>query len=135
MLKSLSRNVRYLEALVAKVIDENANLQTAVRIKLEHRALNLWPLVEALIHDLHPVAGTDSTRLSNMGVECWITDNVEGIPQELLEQVFDKRETDFEKAGRTGLGLAIVKSFIEAHDGKVSVESTKGSGSTLRHSG
>jgi len=66
MLKSLSRNVRYLEALVAKVIDENVNLQTEVGIKLEQRALNLWPLVEALIDDLHPIAGTDSTRLSNM---------------------------------------------------------------------
>jgi signal transduction histidine kinase len=32
---------------------------------LERRRFDLWPLVEALIHDLHPVAGTDSTRLIN----------------------------------------------------------------------
>ena len=32
---------------------------------MERREFDLWPLVEALIHDLHPVAGTDSTRLIN----------------------------------------------------------------------
>ena len=29
------------------------------------REFDLWPLVEALIHDLHPVAGTSSTKLVN----------------------------------------------------------------------
>jgi len=68
------------------------------------------------------------------GVECRITDNGEGIPEELLEKVFEKGETDLENPGGTGLGLAIVKTFIEAHGGKVSVESKKGSGSTFRFS-
>lgn len=65
MLKSLRRNVQHLEGLVGKVIEENTNLKTEVGIKLERRELDLWPLVEALIHDLHPVAGTSSTRLVN----------------------------------------------------------------------
>jgi len=179
MLKSLRRNVKHLETMVAKVIDENANLQTEVGIKLERRVLDLWPLVEALIHDLHPIAGTGSTRLSNMvpadlvvyadasllrrvmqnlianaikytprgevvigardlgaetGVECWISDNGEGIPEELLEKIFDKGETDLENSGGLGLGLAIVKTFVEAHGGKVSVESAKSLGSTFRFS-
>lgn len=65
MLKTLHRNVRQLEALVGKVLEENSNLQTEIGIKLERRSLDLWPLVEALIHDLHPVAGTSSTLLVN----------------------------------------------------------------------
>jgi two-component system, OmpR family, phosphate regulon sensor histidine kinase PhoR len=65
MLKTLRRNVQHLEALVAKVLEENTNLETEVGIKLERREFDLWPLVEALIHDLHPVAGTWSTRLIN----------------------------------------------------------------------
>ena len=65
MFKALTRNVKHLEALVGKVIEENTNLATEVGVKLERRAVDLWPLVEALIHDLHPVAGTDSTRLTN----------------------------------------------------------------------
>lgn len=65
MMKSLRRNVVRLEGLISKVIDENANLQTEIGVKLERRGFDLWPLVEELIHDLHPVAGTDSTRLIN----------------------------------------------------------------------
>ena len=65
MLKALGRNVQYLERLVAKVLDENVNLQTEIGFKLERREVDLWSLVETLIHDLHPVAGTSSTRLVN----------------------------------------------------------------------
>ena len=32
---------------------------------MERRELDLWPLVESLVHDLHPVAGTSSVRLLN----------------------------------------------------------------------
>lgn len=65
MLKSLARNVHQIGALVAKVMEENANLQAEVGVKLERREFDLWPFVEALILDLQPVAGTDSTELMN----------------------------------------------------------------------
>ena len=65
MLKALRRNVQHLEGLVGKVLEENTNLQTEIGVKLERREFDLWPLVEALIHDLHPVAGTASTQLIN----------------------------------------------------------------------
>ena len=179
MLKALHRNVQQLEELVGKVLEESANLQTEVGIKLQRRAFDLWPLVESLIHDLHPVAGTVSTQLINrvpddlvvyadasllrrvfqnlianaikytprgeviIGareldaadvVECWVSDNGTGIPEELLEKVFDKGETDPENEGGMGLGLAIVKTFIEAHGGQVTVESKEGVGSTFQFS-
>jgi signal transduction histidine kinase len=63
--KTLNRNVQHLQNLIDKVLQENTNLETEVGLKLERRRFDLWPLVEALIHDLHPVAGTDSTRLIN----------------------------------------------------------------------
>jgi len=65
MLKALRRNVIHLEKLVNKVIEENANLKTEVGLTLERRQTELWALVEGLIHDLEPVAGTASTRLIN----------------------------------------------------------------------
>ena len=65
MLKTLGRNVQHLQRLVEKIIEENTNLRTETGIKLERREFDLWPLVEALIHDLHPVAGTGSTQLIN----------------------------------------------------------------------
>jgi len=179
MLKALRRNVQQLEGLVNKVLEENANLQTEVGVKMQRRAFDLWPLVESLIHDLHPVAGTASTQLSNSvpedlvvyadadllrrvfqnlianaikytprgeviigaqepgeegTVECWVSDNGAGIPEELLDKVFDKGETDPADEGGTGLGLTIVKTFIEAHGGMLTVESKTGIGSTFRFS-
>lgn len=65
MLRALRRNVDRLEGMVSKILQENANLETVTGIHLERRDLDLWPLVEALVHDIHPVAGTDSTRLVN----------------------------------------------------------------------
>jgi two-component system, OmpR family, phosphate regulon sensor histidine kinase PhoR len=64
-LKALNRNVRHLQDLIAKVLEENTNLETELGVKLHRRRFDLWPLVEALVHDLRPVAGTDSTRLVN----------------------------------------------------------------------
>ncbi|HEX2655759.1 MAG TPA: HAMP domain-containing sensor histidine kinase, partial [Xanthobacteraceae bacterium] len=65
MLRALSRNVQQLERLVNKVLEENTNLKTEIGTKLERREMELWALVEALIHDLHPLAGTASTLLIN----------------------------------------------------------------------
>ncbi|MEB0136349.1 HAMP domain-containing sensor histidine kinase [Actimicrobium sp. CCC2.4] len=65
MLKTLHRNVQHLSSLVANILDESTNLQTGSGVTLKCRHFDLWPLVEALIIDLHPVAGTGSTRLLN----------------------------------------------------------------------
>jgi signal transduction histidine kinase len=65
MLKSLHRNVRYLDGLITKVIEDNSNLVTETGVKLERRSFDLWPLVQNLIQDLHPIAGTESVRLIN----------------------------------------------------------------------
>lgn len=177
MLAALRRNVLYLDALVSKVMEENSNLVTEVGVKLERRSLDLWPLVQNLIHDLRPIAGTGSVQLKNeipdelvvyadasllrrifqnlignaikytprgeviiggrelgdeSGVECWVSDNGTGIPDELIGKVFDKFQTDPEQEDGSGLGLAIVKKFVEAHGGKVTVEREEGLGTTFR---
>jgi signal transduction histidine kinase len=65
MLKTLRRNVRQIEALVEKVLKESAHVQTEAGVKLERREFDLWPLVQAVVHDLNPVAGTNGTQLLN----------------------------------------------------------------------
>lgn len=64
-------------------------------------------------------------------VECWVSDNGAGIPASRIDSVFRPLETDPARDG-IGLGLAIVKTFVEAHDGTVTVESVEGRGATFR---
>ena len=65
MLKSLRRNVQQLEGLVRKVLEENTSLQTDAGVRLERRRFDLWPMVEALLDDLHAVANTAQTQVLN----------------------------------------------------------------------
>ncbi len=62
-------------------------------------------------------AGTDEVRL-------WVRDSGPGIPEELLERIFDRYVKG--KAGRRGLGLAIAKQIVEAHGGEIGVRSQPG---------
>lgn len=65
LLRTLRRNVRSIEGMVTTVLKESDHVRTELGVRLERREFDLWPLVEALIHDLHPVAGTASTQLIN----------------------------------------------------------------------
>ena len=62
----------------------------------------------------------------------WVEDTGTGIAADHLPHVFD-RFWQAEAAGRrgAGLGLPIVKGIVEAHGGRVWVESTPGLGSTF----
>jgi signal transduction histidine kinase len=62
-------------------------------------------------------------------VEFSFTDTGAGIPKETLERLFTPLFTT--KARGMGFGLAICKRIIEAHGGKISVESTVGKGTTF----
>ncbi len=72
MCTALKRNVRHLEALVGKVIEENTNPETEIGAPLQRREFDLWPMVEGLIHDLHPVAEAVGTRLLNTVAEDFV---------------------------------------------------------------
>jgi signal transduction histidine kinase len=65
MLKTLHRNGRRLEELVDHVLQESDHVGTEAGVKVEAREFDLWPLVEAAVRDLRPVAETAGTRVSN----------------------------------------------------------------------
>jgi signal transduction histidine kinase len=71
-------------------------------------------------------------RLEEDLVECRISDTGAGFPQDQLAKIFDELEGSSQNEGGLGLGLAIVKTFVEAHGGKVTVESEQGVGSTFQ---
>lgn len=66
------------------------------------------------------------------GVECWVSDDGPGIPDELRERIFDKDYTDPLRRGGIGLGLAIVKQVVEAHGGRVELQTQTETGTTFR---
>ncbi len=65
LLETLHRNVNRLNALVYKVVQEEANLKTDAEEKLERHEIKLRAIVEALVSDLQPLAGTLNAILIN----------------------------------------------------------------------
>jgi signal transduction histidine kinase len=64
ILNIAKRNARRLEALISQVLHEQVNLQTRV-MYLEKREMDLWPLVEAMVEEVRPLADTAHTQLIN----------------------------------------------------------------------
>lgn len=93
--------------------------------------------------DAMPTGGTLTIRVHPMDLECTparqaeppgsyavdIIDTGQGIPRDMMDQIFQPFFTT-KKAGRgTGLGLAIAAETIRAHGGAMAVESEPGKGS------
>ena len=63
-------------------------------------------------------------------IEISFADTGEGIPEEILPKLFTPLFTT--KAQGMGFGLAICKRIVEAHGGKIAVETAKGIGTTFK---
>jgi len=62
-------------------------------------------------------------------VEVQVEDTGVGIPALALPHILDTWQQAHRQRGGTGLGLAIVRGIVEAHRGRVTVESQEGKGS------
>jgi signal transduction histidine kinase len=76
-----------------------------------------------------------AARASNQWVEVSVRDTGTGIAAEDLPYVFERfyraDKSRSRATGGAGLGLAIARSLVEAHGGRIWVESTEGEGSTF----
>jgi signal transduction histidine kinase len=69
-------------------------------------------------------------------VDLTVRDSGSGIPADLLPRIFDryfttKQGPDSSGKGGTGVGLSMCREIIEAHQGKIRVESTVGVGTAF----
>ena len=64
-------------------------------------------------------------------VSCRVEDNGCGIPEDKLGEVFQTYYTTKPPDRGTGLGLAIAKQIVEAHSGKLRVQSELGTGTSF----
>lgn len=175
MLAAVRRNILRMQALIVKVLQEEANIHTSGNVELKRRPIDLQSVVENAMKTLDPLARSNETQVRNTvpvgtmldadpgllervfqnlisnaidyaprgevtigaqarddGIECRVSDDGPGIPDELKKRIFDKDYTDPLRRGGIGLGLAIVKQLVEAHGGSIDVQTQMGDGTTFR---
>jgi len=111
-----------------EILAGDTNLIRRVLQNLISNALKFTDKDKGIITVFIEIATKDKMRVS-------IVDNGNGIPFEYREKVFDKFcQVAANKQSRgysTGLGLTFCKLAIEAHGGKIGLESEMGKGSTF----
>ena len=91
--------------------------------QLVKNAIQSMPAGGKLKVGVAEVAG-DSVKLT-------VADTGRGIPAAVRERIFDPFFTTKERGVGTGLGLSITHTIVEAHHGKILVDSAEGQGSTF----
>ncbi len=118
---------------VSLVAEETTDVVPADPARLRQVLSNL--LSNAVRHT--PAGGSVTLGTSSDGNQTVIsvTDTGEGIGEEHLPRLFERfyrADSSRTKAtGGSGLGLAIAKQLVEAHDGKLTVSSVVGEGTTF----
>lgn len=142
---SIERTRVELDRIVARAVDElrpqaeEAGLTLVVEGAGQGLAVtgDADRLVQILVNLLAnavrftPRGGRITVRLVDAGpeVELQVEDTGVGIPAGALAHIFDWYRQAHPGRGGSGLGLAIVKGLVEAHGGRVTVESQEGKGS------
>ncbi len=104
---------------------------------IDERYLNqvLRNLLENAVKFTEEGAVSAVVRVHDEQIEVAVTDTGIGIDEEFLPQIFDDFKQESRGMSRTyegsGLGLAISQRLVDLMDGTISVESTKGEGSTF----
>jgi len=70
-----------------------------------------------------------STKKVGDGIEIRVKDNGNGIPEKVLDKIFQPFFTTKPTGIGTGLGLSLSYDIIKAHDGEIKVETKEGKGS------
>ncbi len=86
-----------------------------------------------------PQGGTLTLKVRENGTdqlaEICVSDTGCGIPSDVLPRIFDSffstKQADADGQGGSGLGLSLCKQIIEAHQGRIRVESRLGAGTTF----
>jgi two-component system NtrC family sensor kinase len=82
------------------------------------------PIVEVSTAAIKPPSG-------GLGVEIKVKDNGNGIPQKVLDKIFQPFFTTKPTGQGTGLGLSLSYDIFKAHGGELKVENQEGRGATF----
>ena len=111
-------------------------LSEDIKIKADANKI-IWVLTNLIANALRYSDSGGEVKIGatsrNSWVEIYVADRGAGIPIEYQGKIFDKFvQVETEKdVGGSGLGLAICKEMVQAHGGRIWVDSTVGEGSTF----
>lgn len=130
VLESMHPQARAKAVTLRGIFSEEIPLIKAEFAKIQRVLHNL--IQNAIRHT--PADGSISLETTTVaeGVQVAVTDSGEGIASEDLPHIFDQffrgEKSRSRETGGAGLGLAIAKRIIEAHHGRIWVESQMGQG-------
>jgi signal transduction histidine kinase len=78
--------------------------------------------------DMYEPTVSVSTKRNNGKVEVRIADNGNGIPQKVLDKIFQPFFTTKPTGQGTGLGLSLAYDIVKAHGGELNVETKENEG-------
>lgn len=98
--------------------------------QIQQVVFNLLTNAYQVLRSAEVAAGLITVRTARAGGEARIVveDNGPGIPAEALERIWEPFFTTKEKGQGTGLGLSIARQIVEAHGGRITVESVPQAG-------
>jgi two-component system phosphate regulon sensor histidine kinase PhoR len=128
---------------VFKAKPSNIDILTDFHENLPEIEADLEKIREVLINliansiKFSPMGGTVSITVEPQEgfVSCSVSDTGIGIPKDKIKQIFKKfyrvDNSDIAEIPGTGLGLSIVKHILDAHRGRIAVDSILGEGSVF----
>lgn len=116
---------------LATKLDETIQPVTGDSEKLKQVFMNLLMNAKQAISESGDITITTFT-LNHNRVSVTVEDNGSGIPADIINKIFDPFFTTKPTGLGTGLGLSVSYGIIKEHNGKISVQSKEGKGTTLK---
>lgn len=130
VVESMQPQARTKDVSLKAIFSEDLPMIMAEFMKIQRVVYNL--LQNAIRHT--PAHGSVSlaTKIVPQGVQVEVADTGEGIAPEDLPYIFDQffrgEKSRSRETGGAGLGLAIARRIVEAHNGRIWVDSQPGQG-------
>ena len=106
----------------------NAFYATGERRKTEGEGFE--PIVSISTSSIQPPSST-ADKSEGRSVQIKVSDNGGGIPQKILDKIFQPFFTTKPTGQGTGLGLSLSYDIVKAHGGEIKVETTENEGTTF----
>ena len=129
MVDQLRGNIRAAQASVECQLDPNLPHVPLARTEMVYVITNL--LQNAVESSERPVHVRVRTERRGEQVLLTISDDGDGISEELLTRIFDPFFTTRRHGGGTGLGLSLVQRIMRDHEGTIEVQSTVDRGTSF----